>query len=260
MSWQFRRRNAAKPVRPLADRAAGRDAVPRARPDRRRRRRARRLARRRRRRRRRLVRGRRDVPAAATCTTTAAPPLPLDRLVTALADADQSGRAVVQVVTHTVPVPEPTRCGRRLLPGAAAPPRPDSGRPRDLDHRAAGRARARRDGRRPARAGAGHGGRAAAAPGQDAAAQRDHGPRPRPRRAALDALDRSCDLAACRTTSRSADPHEDWDAWYSGRLVHRTYWLQDWPPVAAGGRACSTRLSTVPAALTSVARDPGARR
>jgi hypothetical protein len=49
-----------------------------------------------------------------------------------------------------------------------------------------------------------------------------------------------------------ADPHEDWDAWYSGRLVHRTYWLQDWPPVAQAAAVLDS-LSMLPTALTSIA-------
>jgi ESX secretion system protein EccE len=67
----------------------------------------------------------------------------------------------------------------------------------------------------------------------------------------LDALARSCDLARS-DESATADPHEDWDAWYSGRLIHRTYWLQDWPAVAQSG-ALLDGISTVPAALTSIA-------
>jgi type VII secretion protein EccE len=68
----------------------------------------------------------------------------------------------------------------------------------------------------------------------------------------LDALSRSCDLAPPAQAGPVPDPREDWTAWHSGRLAHRSFWLADWPGVAHSG-ALLEWLSTVPSAQSSVA-------
>ncbi|HEY1485226.1 MAG TPA: type VII secretion protein EccE [Micromonosporaceae bacterium] len=251
MGWQFRRRNASKPVRPLPDQrlasmqflapgltiddvaspdgssvgVAGDDAGWYA------------VA---------------AIGSGGAMYDDGRPMFPLDRLVTALADPDRSGRAVVQLVTHTVPVPEPVdaigESYHRLL--ARHEPSPV---PADRVTWLA----VRLDARDLAEMGAEQ---AEQAPVMVASLLRHLvktlrrtgvATRALDRDALLDALARSCDLVG-DVESPSADPHEDWDAWYSGRLVHRTYWLQHWPSISQCGPLLD-RLSTVPAALTSIA-------
>ncbi len=46
----------------------------------------------------------------------------------------------------------------------------------------------------------------------------------------IDALMLSCDLTPQDTAGPGAGHiHEEWDAWHSPRLVHRCFWLRDWP-------------------------------
>ncbi len=249
MSWQFRRRNAAKPVRPLADRrlAAMQFLAPGLTVD--------------------------EVPAPDGATVGVAvddagwfavaemgegpamyddghPPVPLERLVTALADPDASGRAVVQLVTHTVPVPEPIGAAgdsyRALLRRHGPVP---VDRVTWLTVRLDARALAEMGAQEPEQAPL----MVASLLRHLVKTLRRTGVTGRAldRGALLAALARSCDLAVPADVAL-ADPHEDWEGWYSGRLVHRTYWLQDWPPIGQASAVLDT-LSTVPSALTSVA-------
>jgi type VII secretion protein EccE len=249
MSWQFRRRNVAKPVRPLADRrlAAMQFLAPGLTVD--------------------------DVEApdgsnvgvavddagwyaVASINAGAAmyddgrPQLPLDRLVSALTDPDQSGRAVVQLVTHTVPVPEPADVAGNSYRSLLV-------RHGDIPVDRATWLTVRLDARALAEMGADQ---PEQAPAMVASLLRHLVKTVRrlgvaahalDRDALLAALARSCDLTPSDQVAL-ADPHEDWDAWYSGRLVHRTYWLQEWPKVTQAS-ALIDSLATVPAALTSVA-------
>ncbi len=192
------------------------------------------------------------LPAAGTLHDDTQPPVPLDVLVSALAEADPSGRAVLQVVTHTVPPPE--------LGGAAGESYRAVVRRHDPVSIPADRAiwiAVRLDARALAEMGAEL---PEQAPIMVAALmrhlvktlrRRTITARALDREALLDALDRSCDLAT-PTGAAPVHPYEDWNAWRSGRLAHRTYWLADWPPVAQAG-ALLDRLATAPAVLTSIA-------
>jgi type VII secretion protein EccE len=181
------------------------------------------------------------------------PPLPLDTLVTALADADQPG-AVVQVVTHTVPAPAGQDASgqsyRELLQryGPVAVP---------VDR--ATWIVVRLDARSLAEAGADLSGQGAQAPAVVAALlrrlvkalRRGAVPvQPLDREGLIDALARSCDLIAA-DPSTPVRPREEWDAWHSGRLAHRSYWVRGWPSVTQI-TALLDWLATAPAALTSV--------
>jgi hypothetical protein len=178
--------------------------------------------------------------------------LPLDTLVAALAEADPSGRAVVQVVTHTVPVPERGGAAgdsyRALVARHAFAPIP-ADRVIWIAVRLDARALAEMGAELPEQA-----------PALVGALMRhliktirrsSITARLLDREALLDALERSCDLGVpANSVPRAA--REDWKAWYSARLAHRSYWLADWPAVARAGELLDA-LATVPAALTSIA-------
>jgi type VII secretion protein EccE len=68
----------------------------------------------------------------------------------------------------------------------------------------------------------------------------------------LDVLLRSCDLAPTTQSAEPVQPREDWSEWHSSRLVHRSFWIRDWPPVDQAG-ALLDWLSTAPSAMTSLA-------
>jgi type VII secretion protein EccE len=68
----------------------------------------------------------------------------------------------------------------------------------------------------------------------------------------LDALARSCDVAHPGQSGPAADPREDWTAWHSGRLAHRSFWVADWPSIAQSG-ALLDWLSTAPSAQSCIA-------
>jgi type VII secretion protein EccE len=174
----------------------------------------------------------------------------LDGLVTALADTEQPG-VMVQAVTHTVPAPSldahpASPAGhsyRQLLAEAGTVP----------TDRASWIA-VRLDAHSLAAAGAD----ADAAPGAVAAlARRAAKSLPRAGLAyhVLDAegllgvLARSCDL---EPTGAAPEAREDWTAWHSHRLAHRSFWVRRWP---ADGRAAELldALGTAPASMTSVA-------
>jgi type VII secretion protein EccE len=191
---------------------------------------------------------------SAAMRDDARPPLPLDTLVSALAEADQPG-AVVQVVTHTVPAPAHQDAAGQSY--------------RELLHRYGPVAvpvdrvtwfAVRLDARALAELGADLPEQTAAAPTVVAAllrrlvkALRRTGiaAQPLDREGLLDALARSCDLAPPDGFA-PVRPREDWNAWHSGRLAHRSYWVRDWPSVAQA-TALLDWLATAPAALTSVA-------
>ncbi len=188
-----------------------------------------------------------------------APGLPLDVLVRALEDAGQPG-AVLQVVTHTVPAPSLD----------VDPARPAGQSYRELLQRYGPVAipvdrvtwiAVRLDARALAEAGV------------DGIEETDQAPAAvatlirRVTKALrqvsipyqvldssglLDALTRSCDLVPSAPTGPAPEPREDWTAWHSGRLAHRSFWIQDWPSVAQSG-ALVDWLSTAPAGLSSVA-------
>ena len=71
--------------------------------------------------------------------------------------------------------------------------------------------------------------------------------------ALLDALARACDLAPVSDPAQPApEPREDWRAWHSGRLAHRSFWVRRWPPVAQASTFLDW-VSTAPAVTTTVA-------
>lgn len=67
----------------------------------------------------------------------------------------------------------------------------------------------------------------------------------------LHALARSCDLLQPAQSGPAPHPREDWSAWHSGRLAHRSFWVEDWPSIAQSG-ALLDWLSTAPSAQSSV--------
>ncbi|MBO4207653.1 type VII secretion protein EccE [Micromonospora echinofusca] len=185
--------------------------------------------------------------------------LDLNALAAALAEADQPG-AVLQVVLQTVPAPSidahPSspagQSYRQLLTGFDAPPVPADRQTWiavRLDARALAEAtvdqRADLD----------------LAPAVVAALLR-RVVKPL-RRAGLgyrlldadelvQALLNSCDLDPAGTLEPHATPpREEWSAWHSGRLVHRSYWVRSWPEVGQAG-ALLGWLGSSPSAMTTV--------
>jgi hypothetical protein len=65
----------------------------------------------------------------------------------------------------------------------------------------------------------------------------------------LAALAHSCGL---NPGSENVAAREEWNAWHSGRLAHRSFWLRDWPQASAAA-ALFDRLTVTPAAMTSLA-------
>jgi type VII secretion protein EccE len=66
------------------------------------------------------------------------------------------------------------------------------------------------------------------------------------------ALARSCDLEPQPLGGAQAEPREDWSAWHSARLSHRTFWVSGWPGVEHAAPLLHW-LSSAPAAMTNVA-------
>jgi type VII secretion protein EccE len=66
------------------------------------------------------------------------------------------------------------------------------------------------------------------------------------------ALSTSCDLRPGVQDPTSPNPREDRSQWYSGRLVHRSFWVRGWPQLDRAALLLDW-LSTMPAALISVA-------
>jgi type VII secretion protein EccE len=194
------------------------------------------------------------VSTSAPMRDDARAPLPLDLLVSALAEAGQPG-AVVQVVTHTVPVPDHSDAAdqsyRELLQRSGPVPIP-------VDQ--ATWIAVRLDAHALAEIGADLADPTGQPPAIVAALLRrlvktlrrkGIPAQPLDREGLLEALARSCDLT---TPDRSSPvtPREDWRTWHSGQLAHHSYWVRDWPSVAEAG-ALLDWLATAPAALTSVA-------
>jgi type VII secretion protein EccE len=182
------------------------------------------------------------------------PPLPMDLLVAALTEAGQPG-AVLQVVTYTVPAPSRDEAAgqsyRELLQRHGPVPVP-------IDR--ATWIAVRLDARALAEIGVDLQEQTGQAPAIVASllrrlvkALRRKGiaSQPLDREGLLEALARSCDLL---TPDRSTpvSPREDWEAWHSGVLVHRSFWVHGWPSVAQAG-ALLDWLATAPAASTNVA-------
>jgi type VII secretion protein EccE len=67
----------------------------------------------------------------------------------------------------------------------------------------------------------------------------------------LAGLARACDLEPHPETGAPPGAVEDWSTWTSAQLVHRTFWLRDWPSLADAGPLLAA-LSTCPAALNAV--------
>ena len=183
--------------------------------------------------------------------------LPLDALVAALVEAGQPG-AVLQVVTHSVPAPsleldagQPAgRSYRELLQQFGPVPIP-------VDR--VTWIAVRLDARALAEAGADGPDDTSRAPAAVAnlvrrvtRALRTAGLHYQVLDAGglLDALARSCDLNPAGSGA-PREPREDWTAWHSGPLAHRSYWVRDWPTVAQSG-ALLDWVSTAPASLSSV--------
>jgi type VII secretion protein EccE len=182
--------------------------------------------------------------------------LPLDRLVSALVDAEQPG-AVLQVVTQAVPAPSLT-----LSPAAPA---------RQSYQQLLGRYGAvpadqqtwiavRLDARTVAEAGATGGAELDVAPAVVATLVRRVAKSLRwvgITHRLLDAeelvvvLAHSCDLESGHSTE-PVRPRENWAEWHSARLAHRSFWIRGWPSLADGS-ALLARVSATAAAMTSVA-------
>ncbi len=182
------------------------------------------------------------------------PALPLDALARTLSEARQPG-AVVQVVTHTIPVP-----GGGDAAGHSY---------RELAQRFGSVTipvdqvtwvAVRLDARTLAEAGPAGPDETAQAPAVVAGMLRslikhlrpyDLFARPLDREGVLTALARSCDLIPANPAAPS-QPREEWRGWHAGRLVHRAYWLRGWPSLAQAGPLLDW-LATAPAAMASVA-------
>ncbi|HKT01303.1 MAG TPA: type VII secretion protein EccE [Rugosimonospora sp.] len=185
--------------------------------------------------------------------------LPLDVLVQALVDVAQPG-AVLQVVTHTVPAPsldlDPARPAghsyRELLQRFGPVPIP-------VDR--VTWVAVRLDARALAESGVDGVAETGRAPAAVATLIRRVAKSLRPlgftyqvldAGGLVDALSRSCDLTHPAQSGPAPDPREDWTAWHSGRLAHRSFWIAEWPGIAASG-ALLDWLSTAPAAQSSIA-------
>jgi type VII secretion protein EccE len=182
------------------------------------------------------------------------PAVPLDALAQVLSEARQPG-AVLQVVTHTIPVP-----GLGDAAGLSY---------RELAQRFGSMTipvdqvtwiAVRLDARTLAEAGPGSPAETAQAPAVVAGLLRSlikHlrpyglGAQPLDRDGLLAALARSCDLVPTNPAAPS-QPREDWRGWHSGQLLHRSYWLRGWPSLAQAGPLLDW-LATAPAAMASVA-------
>lgn len=182
--------------------------------------------------------------------------VPLDVLVAALAEAEQPG-AVLQVVTHTVVAPSldlkpalPVAYSYRELLQRFGPVQIPVDRVTWLA--------VRLDAQSLAEVGADN---AEHAPTVVAALLRrvaktlrrtGVGVRVLDRDGLFGALERSCDLQRNDDSSPVPQPREEWAAWHSGGLAHRSYWLREWPSVTEA-RALLDWLATAPASQTSVA-------
>lgn len=185
--------------------------------------------------------------------------VPLDLLTTALAEVGQPG-VVLQLVTQTISAPSihtsPSspagQSYRRLLAGFGSVPVPA-----DRETWLA----VRLDARVLAEAVAETGADLDAAPTVVAALLRRVGRSLRHAGVAhrlldadglLGAIVRSCDLEPRGPLEDPPRAREEWSAWHSSLLAHRSFWIRQWPPPARASNLLD-RLSTAPAAMTSVA-------
>lgn len=197
------------------------------------------------------------ITSASAMGGDARPALPLDTMVTVLADAEQPG-AVLQVVTHTVPPPglvEPvpqvpaSQSYQELVaqfgPGTVP-----------LDQTTWVAVRLER--RTLAELGVAAGSALDSAPGIVAVLIRRVAKslrRTGVQTTVLDAggligaLARSCDLE--EVTAGGPGPREEWSSWHSPRLAHRSFWLRDWPPLSHAAPLLEW-LTTVPAAASNL--------
>lgn len=183
-------------------------------------------------------------------------PLPLDVLVAALAEAEQPG-STLQIVHHTITAPSPglhpaspaSQSYRQLLAlfGSA---------PASMTHttwvavRLDARTLAELQGDAPADLDA--------APTVVAGLIRRVGTLLRHAGIPYHVLDAdglvaalaySCDVE--HPMAHGVPPWEDWTAWHSPRLAHRSFWLRDWPPLAQATPLLDW-LSSVPVAMSSL--------
>jgi type VII secretion protein EccE len=182
--------------------------------------------------------------------------LPLDVLVTALAEAGQPG-SVLQVVVQTMPAPSvhmhpSSPAGysyRQLLARFGAAPLPAD---------QATWIAVRLDARTLAEAAPDDSADLDAAPGVVAALVRKVAKSLRHAGIAhrlldadglLEVLIRSCDLEQAAHDPQPAQPHEEWSEWRSARLAHRSFWVRHWPPVGQAARLLGL-LSATPAVTT----------
>jgi type VII secretion protein EccE len=183
--------------------------------------------------------------------------LPLDALAATISDAEQPG-AVVQAVIHTVSAPtihideaQPASASyRELLQRYGAVP--------------ADRViwvAVRLDARALAEAGARSYEDVEQAPAVVAALARrvakalrraGFAGRVLDRDALLDALARSCDIDAVAGAETPGWPRERWHTWHSGRMAHRSCWLQGWPGLDRAHRLLDS-MAAAPTTMTSLA-------
>ncbi|GAA5185197.1 type VII secretion protein EccE [Rugosimonospora acidiphila] len=193
------------------------------------------------------------IGAAASVRGDGGPGVPLDTLVRTLNDAEQPG-TVLQVVTHSVPAPDPGIDGRPLAAHSY----------QELQHLAgpvpADRTTwvaVRLDARCRAEAGVADGYDAQHAPALVAGlvrrvsrSLRESGLAHRilPADELIDALIRACDLDPGGVAQ---PPREEWTAWHSTRAAHASFWLRQWPRMADAATMLGD-LSTTPPASTTV--------
>ncbi len=182
--------------------------------------------------------------------------IPLDELVSGLAEAEQPG-VVLQVVVQTMPAPSidthpASPAGysyRQLLARFGAAPLPAE---------QATWIAVRLDARSLAEAAPDDSADLDAAPGVVAALLRKVAKSLRHAGIAhrlldadglLDVLVRACDLDQTAHDPQPAQPHEEWSEWRSPRLAHRSFWVRDWPAVGEAARWLGL-LSATPAVTT----------
>lgn len=183
--------------------------------------------------------------------------IPLDVLVSGLAEAEQPG-VVLQVVVQTMPAPSidthpSSPAGysyRQLLARFGAAPLPAE---------QATWIAVRLDARSLAESAPDDSADLDAAPGVVAALLRKVAKSLRHAGVAhrlldadglLDVLVRACDLDQTAYDPQPAQPREEWSEWRSPRLAHRSFWVRDWPAIAEA--ATWLRLLSGTPAVTTV--------
>ncbi len=183
------------------------------------------------------------------------PGVPLDTLARALDEVAHPG-AVLQVVTHSTPAPDPRLDGRHLAARSYVELREKVG-PVAADR--ATWVAVRLEARSRAELGLPGRGDGEHAPTQVVAlirkvsrSLRDAGIAHHvlPAEGALAALVRACDLVD-GAGAATVDTRESWSAWQAGGLVHTTFWVRQWP--RSGSPATIMQLlGTLPGAGTTV--------